>query len=232
MKISSRLFLLFFAAFIFSCSKDSLVDLGYPSTYHKTGIRPNGDLRVFSSAGEINNRDIISRFNQTDSFFFNNTSDELGNYSHKMDSIYFSDAGNAIMTEYNTALHCLVKQEGKNFLLTRTDTTNGTTYLNEMSHNITYYLGQVKPDLYSESLYSSTRGNYYFNYSATEKFILSKPGAELVAPILEYKIYRAAVNGGGDYSGYINNILQDDFFKNLDKGDTVIIKDYLITYEK
>ena len=232
MNVSSRLFLLFIGVFIFSCSKDSLSDLDYPSTYHKSGIKPNGSLRVFSSAGEINNRDIISRFNQTDSSFFNNTSDNIGNYPGKMDSVYFSDAGNAIMTEYNTALHCLVKQEGKNFLLTRADTTKGTTYLNEMSHNITYYLGQVKPDLYSESLYSSTRGDYYFNYSATEKFILSKPGEELVAPILEYKLYRAAVNGGGDNFGYINNILQDDFFKNLDKGDTIIIKDFLITYEK
>src|SRR5258706_4035470 len=116
MKFSPCLFLLFFCAFIFSCSKDSLSDLSYPSEYHKSGISSNGKLRVFSSTGEINNKDIISRFNESDSSFLYSTSVNIGDYPGRMDSVHFSDAGHAVMNDNYASLHCLVKQEGKDFL--------------------------------------------------------------------------------------------------------------------
>jgi hypothetical protein len=87
MKISPCLFLIFFGALIFSCTKDNLTDLSYPSAYHKSGSTPNGNLRVFTSTGEITDKDIISRFNESDTSRFNGQAFNIGNYPGNWDSV-------------------------------------------------------------------------------------------------------------------------------------------------
>src|SRR5260221_11016041 len=140
MKISQLLFFLFLV-FIFSRKKDGAgLNIAYPSNYHKSGIKPNGNLRVFSSTGEISDQSVISRFNETDSSNFSSVADNIGNYPGRMDSVKFSDAQHARMNENYTPLNCLIRLEGGNIILTRTDTSVGGTYSNELTHHISYYI--------------------------------------------------------------------------------------------
>ena len=233
MKINQFLFFPFLWIFIFSCKKDSAsLNIDYPSNYHKSGIKPNGNLRVFSSTGEIRDQSVISRFNETNSSSFSAVADVIGNHPGKMDSVKFSDAQHASMNNNYIPLNCLVSQESATIILTRTDTSLGSTYLNELTHDIYYYIGQVKPDVYAEYLISSTRGDFYFGYSAREKFILNLSGSQIVAPLVQYNLYLAGLNNGTYFNGYVNNNLQNDFYKNMNAGDTVTLREYLVTYEK
>jgi hypothetical protein len=233
MKKNKYLFLLILWVPIFSCNKsDSLSNNGYPSNYHKAGIMTNGNIRVFSLTGEIRSQSVISRFNNSDSSVFSYFADDIGNKPGRMDSIKFSDALHAIMNDNRMPLNCLVSRGKGTFLLTRTDTSFGTTTPNEMSHSISYYIGQEKPELFSEYLVSSTRGEYIFGYSAREKFILNISGGLILAPLILYRFYPSGQNSGVYYNGYINNILQNDFYKNIEVDDTVTIQEYMVLYEK
>ena len=226
MKFFPCICLLFFGVIVISCSKETLAELGYPSIFHKSGFRLNGSLRVFASTGEVIDKDVISRFNESDSSQLNYQTNYVVSYPGAWDSVTFSDPGHAIMN----SLQCRVDRDGKNYILTRLDTTLSVTYMEEYSHNIAYFIGQIKPIIYSESLSSSTRGEYLFPYSATQKFLLSKTGDKLVAPLIVFKLYSSYANGLGSYTSYVNNILQDDFFKSMNQGDTVVLNEYVITY--
>jgi len=212
-KPTRLLFLLFLSTFIFSCKKDDFsLNIAYPSSYQKSGIRINGNLRVFSLAGEITARSVLSRFNQSDSAYFSTLANDIGYGSGKMDSIRFLDAQHATVYNSDQPLECLMNAEGENMILSRTDTTRSGTYANELTHNIYYYIGQVKPDVYSEYLISSTRGEYIFGFTAREKFVLKKPESQLLAPLILYRLYPDGLNNYYYYRGEPNNMLQNDFY--------------------
>ena len=200
----------------------------YPSAYHKSGLKTAGDLRVFSSNGEIRDLSVISRFNQEDSSNFSLVADNIKISHFTMDSVQFSDVQHAIVNDRFVSLNCLFTQEGDRLILTRTDTIIGYSSGDEFTLSPAYYIGQVKPEVYSEYLISSTRGNYQFGYTAREKFIFHNSGGQLVAPFIIFMRHREQV----EYWGYMNNILQNDFFKKLSTTDTLTLKEYLILYEK
>jgi hypothetical protein len=61
MKSSKFLFLLLPGIVSFSCKKDDDTPITYPSAYHKSEIKTAGDLRIFSSTGEIRDPVITGR---------------------------------------------------------------------------------------------------------------------------------------------------------------------------
>jgi len=232
MKINPCRVLLLLGLMIFSCTKESFTGVEYPSEYHKSGTRLNGNLRVFASNGEVRDAETITHYREHDSanlnsYFRNN----LGNLYGYLDTVKFSDARNGILIQGYTPYNCLIARNGPDYTLTRTDTTLGTSFMNEISHNIEYYIVREKPAIYSESLYSSTRGVYLFNYTTTEKYIFSKTAEVLVAPVLLFNVYNNGIDAGISYFSYKNNYLQEDFFKYLNPGDTVAVSEYFITYE-
>jgi hypothetical protein len=228
MKINKFLFLLFLWVLIFSCKKDDAIKITYPSAYHKSGLKTAGDLRVFSSNGEIRDKSVISRFNQTDTSNFSIVADYIKNNRGTLDSITISDVQHATVYDRYSPLNCLFIQERDRLILTSTDTITGYSSGNEFTQNPDYYIGQVKPEVYAEYLISSTGGNYQFGYTAREKFIFHNSGGQLVAPFIIFMVHRKQV----EYGGSMNNILQNDFFKKLPSADTVTLKEYLVLYEK
>jgi len=121
----------------------------------------------------------------------------------------------------------LARESGR-LILTRTDTSIGYSYGDEFTRSPAYYIGQFKPEVYSEFLVSSTRGDYQFGYITREKFILKKTVGQLVAPFILFTLHRNQLQ----YWGYVNNILQDDFYKKISAADTLTLKEYLILYKK
>jgi len=228
MKIDKILFLPFLIILIFSCKKDeAFKQLTYPSVYHKSGIKLAGDLMVFSTAGEIKDPSIIDRF-LPDSSIYSNLADQIGNNPGVMDSIKFSDAQHSIVNETYSQYHCTVDQEKKELILTRTDTSAGSIYNDQFTRSIMYNIGQVKPEVYSEYLLSSTRGDYIFGYTGKEKYVLQESSGQLVAPEIIFIQHHLP----GYYNGRANNILQSDFYKSIPTGDTVSIQGYFLLYEK
>ena len=229
MKIDKFLFLFFLIILIFSCKKDEpFKQLTYPSVYYKSGIKIAGDLRVFSTSGEIKDPSITSRFLATDSLSYSYGADQIGNNPGTMDSIKFSDAQHAIVKEGYSQYNCAVDQENKELILTRADTSARLIYNEQFTHSITYNIRQVKPEVYSEYLVSSTRGDYIFGYTGKEKYVLQESNGQLVAPEILFMQHHLLVY----YNGRANNILQNDFYKNIPTGDTVSIQGYLLLYEK
>jgi len=112
--------------------------------------------------------------------------------------------------------------------LTRADTSARLIYNEQFTHSITYNIRQVKPEVYSEYLVSSTRGDYIFGYTGKEKYVLQESNGQLVAPEILFMQHHLLVY----YNGRANNILQNDFYKNIPTGDTVSIQGYLLLYEK
>jgi len=95
MKSNQFLFLLFLWLLIFSCKKDDAIKF----TYYKSGLKTAGDLRVFSSNGEITDFSLISRFSDKDSSTFSIEAGNIINFPGTMDSIQLSDAQHAIVKD-------------------------------------------------------------------------------------------------------------------------------------
>jgi hypothetical protein len=152
--------------------------------------------------------------------------DVTGNSPSVMKYIKFSDAQHAEVADQDTLRSCVVSEDGANIILTRTDTSIGSTFANELTRHIIYYIGEVKPEVYSEYLISSTRGSYVFGYRAREKFVLLQSEGQILAPFIGFKQH---IGGGPGIPMYINNNLQTDFYKNIESGDTVTLKEYFLT---
>jgi len=144
-----------------------------------------------------------------------------------MDSIRFVDEQHAIVNDGYAHRSCTIDHENEALILTRTDTSQSTCSGDQFTRTMTYYVGEIKPVVYSEYLVSSTRGYYVFGYTSTGKYVLQESNGQLVAPEIFF-VYHTT----NYYQGNTNNILQDDFFKNMAEGDTASIMGYQLLYEK
>jgi hypothetical protein len=228
MKSTKFLFFLLWGTAIFSCKKNDDTQIRYPSAYHKSGLKTTGDLRLFSSNGEISDPAAISRFNLLDSANFTIYADYIRDNQETMDSIQLQDPQHAIMIDQYTAKNCFLTRERGRLILTRADTSIGYSEADEFTRSPSYYIAELKPEVYSEYLISSTRGFYQFGYTGREKFILDRSGGQLAAPLIFFTRHRQFQ----DYSLYVNNFLQKDFYKNIPVGDTITLREYLVLYEK
>jgi hypothetical protein len=228
MKSKQLLFLLLLVLVTFSCKKNDTTQITYPSVYHKSGLKTAGDLRLFSSNGEIRDPAVKSRFIQLDSAQVNSFSKFIRDYPGHMDSINLQDAQHAIINDGYVSMNCVITQSGNRLTLTRADTIIGYSSGDEFTRTIAYYIGQIKPEIYTEYLISSTRGAYSFGFTGREKFVLDKSGGQLSAPLILFIQH----NQQQQPISYVNNILQEDFYKNIAVGDTLSLKKYLVLYEK
>ena len=108
MKSNKLIFFLLGWLLIYSCKKNDSTQITYPSIYHKSGVKADGDLRLFSSTGEVSDPAIVSRFNLTDSNFFTLYSNNILAYYFVMDSIYFQDPQRAIIVGIYGPKNCVV----------------------------------------------------------------------------------------------------------------------------
>jgi hypothetical protein len=191
-------------------------------------MKANGELRVFSKAREITDPAIISRFNQTDSSIFAQIASYMINSRSVLDTIKFSTGKQASVIDRDISVNCTVKVQSKSLLLTAVDPEIGSTSGEVFTRKVDYNIGQVKPEVFSEYLISSTGGYYIFGYSYKPKFILKQSGSQLIAPVIQF-----AEHSSNTYFGkWVNNSLQGDFYKSLLVGDTLTLRQYLIIYEK
>jgi len=225
----NRHFCLFFLfALIFSCEEEEVSLLTYPSVYHKSELESTGKLRVFSLAGEINNNSVINRFIQNDTSFYNYYFYYINNEHGIMDTVYFVDRQHARLSHQYTNMDCMPAMGRRNLILTQTDTASiCCTYGEVFTRSFSYYLVRVKPEVHSEFIYSSTRGDYYFGFWGQRKYVFNESHGQLVAPMILY--IKHSVNY---YSGFENNFLQPDFYSNLAVGDTVTLMESVILLEK
>lgn len=215
--------------FIAACKKEEgFLSIAYPSIYHKSKITTNGELRVFSKAGEITDLAIISLFNQSDSNIFSQIADYMINNRGMLDTIQFFDSQRARVVDRDISVNCTVMKESSGLVLTSMDTAIRSTNGEVFTRKIDYTIGQVKPEVFSEYLISSTGGYYVFGYSYKPKFILKQSGSQLVAPVIQF----AEHNTNTYFGKWVNNSLQGDFYKSLLVGDTLTLRQYLIIYEK
>ncbi len=231
MRYSRFLFSLFLCLLIFSCEDDDVSLVTYPSFYHKSGLMSSGNMRVFSSMGEIKSNSVINRYAEYDTSYYSYYAKDISNYAF-MDSVKFIDSKNAILNHQYSNQDCLYSQENDLLVLTEVDTGKDCcTYREVMSRSILYYISQVKPEIYSEYLYSSTRGDYYFGFVGKRKFVFTKSGQQLVAPIIQFTQHYGSVFNVTT-RGFVNNVLQPDFYTYLAIGDTVTLMESLIRYDK
>ena len=228
-RISFLLFLCL-VSIIYSCQKDSLSGTPYHSTYYKTGIIPTATLRLFTSNGEITDPSLIDRFKGADSNLFNDRATYIANEQGFMDSIMFPDEQNAVVVDYYNRTGCkVIYQKGK-FLLTQAGVSTGYSYDDIFTNTIFYFIGQIKPDVFTEYLVSSTRGNYQFGYTAGFKYILERKGEKMFSPLIQFITHHSLTYQGN--AGYVNNMLQEDFYTKLAVGDTVALREYDLLYER
>ena len=175
MKSNKFLVLLLLGIVIFSCRKNDDSSITYPSVYQKSGLKAAGSLRLFSLNGEIRDPEILSRFNLLDSANFTIYSEYIRDNQETMRSIQLSDPQHAIMNVSYDPKNCLVTRDRSLMILTATDTSIGYSEADEFTRSPSYYIGQIKPEVYSEYLISSTRGFYQFGYTGRENFILADP---------------------------------------------------------
>lgn len=228
MKNNKFLILLLLGLAIFSCRKNDDSSITYPSVYQKSGLKSAGDLRIFSSNGEIRDPAARSRFNLMDSANFTIYSEYIRDNQETMSSIQLQDPHHAIVNDKYIAKNCALTRERNRLILTRADTSIGYSEADEFTRSPSYYLAQIKPEVYSEYLISSTRGFYQFGYTGREKFILDRSTGKLAAPFIFFTLHRLQQ----EYRLNVNNNLQEDFYKNISVGDTIALKEYLVLYEK
>lgn len=229
MRTISLFFLLVCFLYLFSCRKeDTVIQVSYPSVYTKSELRITSAFRVFSSQGEINTPSIISRFSESDTSFLSYIANSLLTRQGWIDTIQFSAPPQAKVTYHYYAINCLVSPESGKIILSRTDTSNGFTGGEVLRKTLAFNMGLIKPEVYSEYIYSSTGGNYLFGYTAKEKFVFTEYEKQLSAPVILFKLRK---DGVSQYD-YTNNILPTNFYKTLQTGDTLSIWECSILYQK
>ena len=213
---------------LFSCEEDEESVVTYPSIYYKARKVSSENLRVFSNKGEIKNSSIVSRFTQYDTAYYRSYSNYIGNEPGVMDNVYFLDGQNAILNHEDSDLDCLLTRENSLLVLTETNAASKCcTYGEAITHSLSYYLGKTKPEVISESIYSSVRGNYNFGYMGREKYVFTETQGQLIAPMILYSMHSGYFD-----TGFVNDLLQPDFYTKLATGDTVTIMEFKVLFEK
>lgn len=216
----------FFLCLLYSSCSKSSSQISYNSVYHKNGIEAISDLMLFTDQGQVKDIVAINRYVAMDSFTFSYYSDYINKATDLLDNIQFPDPLHAKILRGNEWANYDLSDQFPRFILTRKDTTVGTSGGDLYSRSLEYWICQYKPDLYQEWLVSSTRGSYVFGYSTREKFVFKLSGNQLCAQIIVFIKHKPY-----SYGEYVNNFMDDKFFVNLSAGDTISLKFYSLKYE-
>jgi hypothetical protein len=231
MKLSRLLAPCIFFYSFFSCKKTDLLAIS-AGTYSKADITASGSVRVFCSAGEIIDPGIRNRFVTDDNSYFESGANLSNNGLGQLDVITFTDAQTAVVNEDYQSYNCSIATDVPLILFSRIDTSRSFTYDEVRSHQITYYIAKIKPQVFAEDISSSSGNTYVFSFTGIEKFVAIQENNQLKTPFLQFIVHR--VTGSGSYFHYyrINNILQPDFYLHLPAGDTVVLREYRVSYKK
>lgn len=229
MRTPAALVTVFLLVIFLSCSKDGTAFLNSPGIYFKDNITLTSETRVFTSTGQVKNSNIVQRFDSKDSAFYGAFRNEVYFYRGKMDSLKVTSSGIMEVNDNYQYRSYEVTSKGKNITLTARDTTAGYSYEEVYTRTLLYYLGFYKPPVFSEYLVSSTRGQYQFGYSTLQQYYLVQQD-NLFNVHWVFAIAHKA-NGSTNFLR-LQNKADLNFYKKLNTGDTVTIREYELTYDK
>ena len=220
-------FLILIAAL--SCKKDGSFPLEPSSVYNKKGMSNTSPARVFAKSGEITTASIVNRFKAADEFYFGSMSDQLFRYQGRVDTIKVQTGQVVAITENFHVRLYNATQKGGNIMLTAKDTTMGMSYNEVYTRTLPYHIVRYKPPVFRETLVTSTRGFYGFEYTTLTQFHLETEDSRIIMPWILGIIH----NGSASISTVIlQNKIDFSFHKNLPAGDTVVVQEYAVWYEK
>jgi hypothetical protein len=214
---------------VLSCSKDGASLLNSPSTYFKSRIDGVGTIRVFTNTGEVKTAGTVNRFKAIDSNWYTTLTNDLIIYRGKLDSFRIIDPKNMGVNDNFLYSSYSVTAKGENITLTAKDTTTGIVYDEVFSRNLYYHLSFYKPLVFNEYLFTSTGGFYGFQYSTLKQFFLIQGDNLLKVPWVLAVVHKA---NGSIKPVQLQNKADFNFYKNLNTGDTVSIREYEISYGK
>jgi hypothetical protein len=216
----------------FSCKKSDISLVVAGSSYYKSDITSSSAIRVYSSGGEITDPDTKNRFISADGFYFESGANPSNNGPGILNDILFADAQHAVVNENFQPYNCSIAVKDPLIILSRIDTSRGVTYGEVLTHHVTYYIGKIKPQVFDENISSSSANMYIFGFTGIEKFVAIQENNQLTTPFLQFIVH--GINGSGINFGFyrVNNILQPDFYLHLPAGDTVVLREYRVSYKK
>lgn len=222
------IFPLLFVVLAYSCENHKVSTITYPSVYHKTGLSPVGDLRIFTSSGEINRKSVVRRFSRYDTSYLKHYATTLRDDPNFMDSVNFSDTQHAVLDHDNKDLHCVLAIEKDFLILTESEASRKCCSTDEVfTRSLPYHMVMMKPEVNSEFIQSSTGGNYSFGFNGRRKYVLEESHGKLVAPLIVYIKHSEKFE-----SGFVNNVLDSNFYTSLENGDTLTVMEFQILFEK
>jgi hypothetical protein len=213
-----------------SCSKDgSPFPLETAVVYKKKHISPAAPVRVFAQSGEIKTATILASFASRDNGTFVNLSDQLYPNQSRIDN--FKVLGEQVIDVNDNYQYLLynVKRKGDNITLTAKDTAKYMSYNEVFTKTIFYTIALYKPPIYYETLVSSVRGFYCFEYASQKQYHLEPYMKGINLPWILGEVHYA---NGSTTSLLLQNKIDVNFHKTLAPGDTVVLREYVVRYEK
>jgi hypothetical protein len=215
--------------FTISCKKDnSSAPLEPLSVFHKNSIATASPVRVFALSGEITNTAIVNRFTNYDNSWLDDLSHQLFPEKGRMDTIRVQQGGDmAVFDNYHYQTYG-VEQSGNRITLTGKDTIRAMSYYEVFTRTLPYNVALYKPPVFSETLVTSTRGLYGFEYTTLQQIHLENEQPAIRAPWILGVIHNAV----GSNSLRVQNKLDINFYKSLAAGDTIVLREYVVVYAK
>jgi hypothetical protein len=215
---------------LFSCerSEDQPKPLTIPSVYQKSDAKWVNGLRAFTIHGEIKDSRTLARLLSYDSSYFNYNVNYFFMNWPVLDRLEFVTSTTATV-QPSVAYNFSIALEKNLVVLTPNDIGDYCCYYRDVfTRSPYYYLSRYKPKVTEEYVVSSTRGFYSFGFKGNNRVVFSRSGSKFSAPMIQFKIRSA----GGQNVGYVNNMLQPDFYKLLEQGDTISIAESEILFER
>jgi hypothetical protein len=224
------IFLLCIILFAAACKKENNANSAMGKTFTKQKINSTGSLRVFATSGEIIDINIKSNFTQNYDAMFEQVIANAWTSANYPDSFIFTGLNSCSVFIQYGGIHPSADliRDGNNFVIRIRELTEGVSYFNPFSKTFGYLILQYPPQIYDETLFSSTNGIYQFSYNTYAVYVLKKYASVWTAPFF---VYYYQNNSGGGKMGINNNIIKNDFYKNLPLGDTVVLKTAQVTYQ-
>lgn len=211
---------------VISCEKDSS-DFDYGSTYYKSYVDKTTLIRYYTYQGEITNGSVINNFYSEDTAQFGYYLEYVMSKGY-FDTLIIPSPNEVSVKNYGTKVSYRASKEGSR-LIFKQDSIVAYSGGDEFSRSPEYYLLQYKPKIYSEWLYSSTRGDYVFAYLGEYINVVAADGDKINFPVILSRQRRA---GKYPISEILNNYLDREFWKKIMPGDTLTLLETKMHYEK
>jgi len=206
-------------------------------TYVKSEMIRVGPWRLYKQNGEVTDKNAFyDPAYAYDTANFREAAENIKNTlsSANIQSVRFMNPHEAWVKLYPTGRDCSVTATENGFVLTRNDTTTAGVCGEQMTRHLNYFIGTEKPEIYSEWLYSSTGGGFCFGYTGRQKHVFNGHPLAFYAPYTIFIVRTTSVTGDLIHIGMFtsNNNLTHDFYKHLDKTQTVSLMQYGLLFER